>query len=227
MSRERAEDALETSWTANAAAWTAVVREDRIASRVAGTNAAIVSAITARAPRRLLDVGCGEGWLVRACTAAGAAAVGIDISAPLIDAATAAGGGHFVVMRYDELASRRAELGDPFDLIVCNFAVLGESLVPMLRALREVATDDGALLIQTVHPWVARGDAPYADGWRTETFAGFGNAFPASMPWFYRTLGRWIADVRTGGWQLEAVDEPLHPETGAPLSLLLVATPMR
>jgi hypothetical protein len=46
--------------------------------------------------------------------------------------------------------------------------------VPLLAAARARLARGGALVIQTVHPWTARGDAPYADGWRTETFAGFG-----------------------------------------------------
>ncbi|MCU0633285.1 MAG: class I SAM-dependent methyltransferase [Gemmatimonadaceae bacterium] len=216
---------LEASWTDNAAAWTTVVRDDRIPSRAAGTNAAVVAAVRALAPRRLLDVGCGEGWLVRAVAADGIDAVGIDISPPLIAAAQAAGGGRFLVMRYDELHARADELGGRFDLVVCNFALLGESLVPMLAALRAATTATGTLLIQTVHPWMARGDAPYADGWRTETFAGFGDTFATSMPWYYRTLGTWIGELRASGWTLATLTEPLHPESGLPLSLLLTAHP--
>ena len=54
---------LAASWERNAANWTRVVREGLIPSRRAGTDAAILDAIAERAPRRLLDIGCGEGWL--------------------------------------------------------------------------------------------------------------------------------------------------------------------
>jgi SAM-dependent methyltransferase len=219
------EQELESSWTDNAAAWTTVVRGDRIPSRAAGTNAAIVDAIRDVEPRRLLDVGCGEGWLARAVAGDDIEVVGIDISAPLIDAANAAGGGRFLVVPYDQLASRRAELGGDFDTMVCNFALLGASLVSMLGALRTIATPDATLLIQTVHPWTARGEEPYADGWRTETFAGFGDTFAKSMPWYYRTMGTWCTELRASGWAIEGISEPLHPETLLPLSLLLAARP--
>jgi SAM-dependent methyltransferase len=224
MNSER-EQQLEESWTDNAAAWTTVVRDGRIPSRAAGTNAAIVEAIRDVEPQRLLDVGCGEGWLARAVAGEGIDVVGIDISPPLIDSANALGGGRFLVLSYDQLASRRDELGGDFDTIVCNFALLGASLVSMLSALRSVATTDATLLIQTVHPWTARGEEPYADGWRTETFAGFGDTFAKPMPWFYRTLGTWCTELRASGWTIEGITEPLHPETLLPLSLLIAARP--
>ncbi len=43
------------------------------------------------------------------------------------------------------------------------------------------------------------------------------------MPWYFRTLGSWLACLRAAGFELWALDEPLHPETRAPLSLLLDA----
>ncbi|RFQ41343.1 class I SAM-dependent methyltransferase, partial [Pseudomonas sp. ATCC 13867] len=50
------------SWQANADAWTRAVREQRIESRRLVTDAAILSAVAAGPARRLLDIGCGEGW---------------------------------------------------------------------------------------------------------------------------------------------------------------------
>ena len=82
---------LADSWDYNAGNWTRVVRDGLIPSRQAGTDAAILDAIVARAPVRLLDVGCGEGWLIRAASERiGCAGVGIDGSARLIEAARAA-----------------------------------------------------------------------------------------------------------------------------------------
>lgn len=214
---------LTDSWTTNAAAWTRAVREGQIPSRRLATDAAVVEAVMARAPRRVLDVGCGEGWLARALAAHGVAVTGIDVSPPLVESARALGGGTFAVVDYGDAARDPALLGGPYDLAACNFALLAEDVVPLLAALRARLAPGGALVIQTVHPWTARGDAPYADGWRTETFAGFGDGFGAPMPWFYRTLASWVRSLGEAGFRVAEVREPIHPETAAPASLLLVA----
>ncbi|HYE59259.1 MAG TPA: class I SAM-dependent methyltransferase [Rhodothermales bacterium] len=217
---------LSRSWEVNAEAWTRVVRDGRIESRRLGTDAAILEAILARMPRRVLDVGCGEGWLCRALAVHGIETVGVDGSAPLIEAARQAGGGPYHVLDYTSLIADPAALvRRRFDVAVFNFALLDEDPSSLLRAVASRLRLNGALLIQTVHPWTARGDAPYADGWREERFASFGDTFAASTPWYYRTLGSWLRVLGQAGLTLEVVREPLHPETGIPLSLLLEATP--
>ncbi len=196
------------------------MREGRIPSRRAGTDAAILSAISREAPAALLDVGCGEGWLARALADAGCRVTGIDASPELIAAARALGGGTFETLSYDALAASAARLGAPFDVAVCNFSLLGEDLAAVLRQIRVLLRRDGVLLIQTVHPRIACGDGPYEDGWRLETFAAFGGAFPAAMPWYFRTLASWDAAVAAGGFTIAERAEPEDAE-GRTLSLLL------
>jgi 2-polyprenyl-3-methyl-5-hydroxy-6-metoxy-1,4-benzoquinol methylase len=212
---------IERSWTANADAWTTVVRDGLIPSRKAGTDAAIVAAVSALRTGPILDVGCGEGWLVRALAAEGIAGTGIDISAPLIASARALGGGTFDVVTYAQLEQDMSVVAGPWHGIVCNFALLAEPVHPLLAALRARLAAGGRLMIQTVHPWSARGDRPYQSEWRTETFDAFGTAFPSPMPWYYRTLADWQRELTTAGLRVLEMHEPLHPETGAPLSLLL------
>jgi 2-polyprenyl-3-methyl-5-hydroxy-6-metoxy-1,4-benzoquinol methylase len=217
--------ALAESWAANAGAWTDAVREGRIESRRLVTDAAILDALLERRPGRVLDVGCGEGWLARALAERGIAVVGIDASPALVQAARAAGGGEFHVRAYAELAADPSLAGGPYDAVACNFALLDENVLPLLAALRESLAPRGALVIQTVHPWTAAGEGAYADGWRTETFDAFGGAFERPMPWYFRTLGSWVALLRDAGLQIITLREPLHPRTGRPASLLMVAEP--
>lgn len=216
-------DRLIRSWTGNAAAWTAAVRDGRIESRRLATDAAILDALRALRPARVLDVGCGEGWLCRALAAHGIEAVGIDVSAPLVDAARAAGSGRFEVLPYAGLAGAAPQLGR-FDALACNFALLEQDIVPMLRDLHGLLAPGGHLVIQTVHPWTACGDEPYRDGWRLEDFAAFGDeAFPEPMPWYFRTLATWLANLDEAGYRVDRLREPAHPATARPLSLLLEA----
>ena len=211
---------IANSWTDNAAAWTQVVRDGLIPSRQAGTDAAILSACVALARGPVLDVGCGEGWLVRELAARGVAATGVDVSAPLIERARELGGGTFVVATYHALESDPTLATGPWCGIVCNFSLLGDPLHPVLSTLRHRLAPGGRLLVQTVHPWTARGDGPYRSEWRTESFDRFVVSFPASMPWYYRTLASWLGQFALAGLQVVELDEPVHPESGAPLSLL-------
>lgn len=217
------EETIRRSWEANAEAWTRAVRGEAIESRRLGTEAAVVEALRALAPATLLDVGCGEGWLCRALAADGVACTGTDASAPLLEAARAAGGGRFEQVDYAALAEGDA-LPGPFDAIACNFALLGEDIVPLLRGLRRRLAPGGRLVIQTVHPFSACGDAPYRDGWRSEDFAAFDDAgFAMAMPWYFRTLARWASDLDAAGLCIESLREPGAPGGERPLSLLLVA----
>lgn len=227
MQRDHREQ-LSLSWQANADAWAAAVREQRIESRRLVTDAAIVQAVLALAPARVLDLGCGEGWLCRGLAEHGIAAVGVDASAPLIAAARQAGSqrGQYRVCGYAELQEQAAQLGR-FDVLVCNFALFEECLRETLTVLHELLATDGRLLIQTLHPWRACHDASYRDGWRVETFAGFGEGFAEPMPWFFRTLESWLGLFNETGWRLQWLQEPLHPESEQPVSLLLLLSSTR
>src|SRR5688500_16607039 len=128
-------DQLRRSWIANAPAWCDAVRQGRIESRRVATDAAIVDAVLDAKPRRVLDVGCGEGWLARALASHGIAVTGVDFSAPLIDAAKALGGGEFLALSYETLVADPARAGADFDAIVANFSLLDDRAEDLLRAL--------------------------------------------------------------------------------------------
>lgn len=222
MSSSEKELELQRSWVTNAEAWTDVVREQGIASRKAGTDEAILQAVSERVKGRILDVGCGEGWLARALAERGFEVVGIDGSAALIARAQEAGGATFRTLSYEEISANPASLEGPYTAAVCNFSLLGENLIPLLTTLKAALSENGLLFIQTVHPFNKGQDEPYREGWRTETFSGFGDSFKEAMPWYYRTIGSWVRLLTLAGFTLVDCVEPVHPVTAQPLSLLLV-----
>lgn len=219
-------DQLARSWQANADSWTRAVRSDAIASRRLATNEAVLQAVRSRNPVRMLDVGCGEGWLVRVLAAEGVSAMGVDGTATLIDHARAEGGGRFEVCSYADLIVEPERVGSNYDVIVLNFALFEENITPLMAALRTRLSPSGVVIIQTVHPWSDNGRGRYRDGWRTETFDGF-EGFSEPMPWYFRTVSSWVDSLKASGYRLERLSEPAHPESHEPLSLLLVASPER
>ena len=212
------------SWDRNAAAWVYAVQGDKIASRAAGTNDAILQTVRAQSPRRILDVGCGEGWLTRALTRLGYEAVGIDGSRELITTAKTFAEGTFYHATFRDLEAGYLPPGSPFDMAVCNFSLFEEDLHPLLRALGDAVRPGGHLVIQTLHPaGLLNAAEGYRSCWMREAFASLGAEFTASMPYFHRTFAGWVGLLRRSGWHISACEEPVHPESGAPLSLVLAA----
>ena len=73
------------SWEKNATQWTSAVRGGRIESRKLITDKAIVEAVLSHSPASVLDIGCGEGWLIRELSPQVSHLVGVDAaSKPLV-----------------------------------------------------------------------------------------------------------------------------------------------
>jgi 2-polyprenyl-3-methyl-5-hydroxy-6-metoxy-1,4-benzoquinol methylase len=211
------------SWQRNAAPWTDAVRERQIESRALVTDAAILDAVLSRAPKTVLDIGCGEGWLARALAQHGIRVTGVDVVPALIDAASRAGGGDFRVASYEMIAAGRLDLA-PVDTVVANFSLIGqESVEELIAAVPAMLAANGALVIQTLHPLVATGDLPYIDGWRAGSWAGFSDDFSDPAPWFFRTLETWVKLLRDSGFRLVELREPLHPTLKKPASVIFIA----
>ena len=212
------------SWHTNATPWTSAVREQRIESRRLVTDRAIVDAVMSRSPASVLDVGCGEGWLVRALHARGVPrAIGVDVVPALVEEARSAGGGEFHVASYEAIA--RGELPLTVDVVVANFALIGkDSVDALIRSAPNLLRSGGALIVQTLHPVVACGDLPYKDGWRAGSWAGFSADFTDPAPWYFRTLETWVGLIASRGLMLVEMREPIHPGTNKPASVLFIAS---
>jgi SAM-dependent methyltransferase len=208
------------SWSTNADPWVTAVRSGEIATRVLVTNEAIIEAVRSLSPRTGVDLCCGEGWLIRALPEI--SMVGVDAIPALIDAARAAGGGDFRLMSYEQIADGLLDLA--VDAAVCNFSLIGnESVDGLFRAAPSFLRKGGTLIVQTVHPVSACGEAPYVDGWRTGSWAGLGSGFTDPPPWYFRTVPGWVALFEEHGLRLLEMREPAHPHTGEPVSLILMA----
>ena len=211
------------SWHKNATPWTSAIREQRIESRKLVTNQAAIDAIMSQRPSSVLDIGCGEGWLVRAVAERGVTrAIGVNVVPGLIDHARSAGGGEFQVASYEQIADGALDL--TVDVAIANFALIGKDAVDaLIKTSPRLLNASGALIIQTLHPVVAVGDQPYEDGWRTGSWAGFSDDFTDPAPWYFRTLESWVRLIAESGLTLVRMREPIHPATRKPASVIFIA----
>ena len=208
-------------WHQNAAPWVDAIRDDEITSRVLATNLAIERAILGTRPASVIDVGCGEGWLVRRLLEHGIAARGLDVVPALITSATLQGG-EFAVASYDDIA--RGAIAWRADTVSCNFALIGKaSTEQLLRGVASLLHPGGQFIVQTLHPVEACGTLPYEDGWREGSWDGFNARFVNAAPWYFRTLESWRGMFAACGLRLVSEHWPIHPRTGRPASVLFCA----
>jgi 2-polyprenyl-3-methyl-5-hydroxy-6-metoxy-1,4-benzoquinol methylase len=214
--------AIVESWLKNVDPWTAAVRDGQIASRKQVTDQAIIDAILSLSPTSVLDIGCGEGWLVRELCARKIAAIGVDAVPAFIDVARLEGSGEFYAISYEDIAAGNLDIS--VHVAACNFSLLGrESVEALLRAIPSLLEPHGVLIIQTLHPVIACGDLPYQDGWRAGTWAGFSADFADPAPWYFRTMESWNNLFAECGFRLSEVREPVNPQTRKPASVIFIA----
>lgn len=219
------EQSILDSWHVNAAPWSKAIADKAIESRQLVTNAAILQAITSLQPASVLDLGCGEGWLSRALKAQlpHANIKGVDAIPALIDAAKGlATDIDYAVASYQDIIAGALQ-EEQFDVVAINFALFGDALVrDLVQTLHKHMHTGGHLVIQTLHPVVACGDLPYQSGWREGSWAGFSSDFKDAHPWYFRTLEDWLALFTDCGYTIQSMQEPLHPKTGKPASVIFM-----
>lgn len=221
MDHNDPESRILASWQINAAPWARAIRNREITSRETVTHQAIVDAVVDQTPATALDAGCGEGWLVRALQSRGITTIGTDATPALIDQARRLDTARYEVMDYDQLARTP---GFNVDLVVCNFALIGEqSTHALFRAARQHLAANGKLVIQTLHPLAGLANGDYVSGWREGSWDGFSADFTDPAPWYFRTLGDWIALFGEYGLTLTECREPAAHPGSHPLSILFVA----
>lgn len=214
------ENEIIESWKLNVAPWIKAIEEKEITSRVEITNKAILDTLLSLTPKRVIDVGCGEGWLVRELVNNGIDATGIDIVPEFIEYAVNKGKGTFKVVAQEDISEMH--FSEKFDTIVCNFSLLGDKAVEnVFDKASSILTPGGHLVIQTLHPINCKDDEHYADGWQEGSWSGFNDAFSKPAPWYFRTLHTWKKMFCERGFSLITY-EPINPITQRAESIIFI-----
>jgi 2-polyprenyl-3-methyl-5-hydroxy-6-metoxy-1,4-benzoquinol methylase len=209
------------SWYKNATPWVTAIQEHQIESRRLVTDRAIVDAVVSRGRKKILDLGCGEGWLTRELATRGMEVLGTDIVPELIEQARTIGNQRFKLASYQEIAT--GKLAEKFDVVVANFSLLGNNSVKdLFQSMPSLLAPHGIFVIQTLHPMIACGDLPYIDGWRQSSWAGFSDNFIDPAPWYFRTLKTWIELYISNGLAIVEIREPINPLTNKPAAAIFI-----
>jgi 2-polyprenyl-3-methyl-5-hydroxy-6-metoxy-1,4-benzoquinol methylase len=179
--------------------------------------------------RRVLDAGCGTGYLSRLLAAQGATVVGIDLSSRLLAEARAQEANEPLGVDYYEgnLADLSRFPEGTFDMIVSN-VVMGD-VVQFRQAFREfhrVLQPSGRLLFSVTHPcferpvpgsWVREPpDSERVEEWRgllvdryyDRVAVWWGPARQESAVGFHRTLEDYVSAVHEAGFWIARMEEP-------------------
>lgn len=221
------EEHILQSWARNADNWIDVISREKIESRKLVTNRAIVETILKYHPLKVLDLGCGEGWLARSLNQQGIETIGVDGTEGLILSARVQGGGQYEVLSYEDIIAGSPLPGAPFEGIAINFSLFTEdSTGTLLQALKRSLSPGGMIFIQTLHPYfqIDKGQA-YRSQWYDNSWDGLEGGFTEPHHWFCRTMGDWLNLFVAQGFQLVELQEPLNPKTQKPASALFVVLP--
>ncbi len=218
------EESIIKSYDLNASEWSHLIRNELSESRKI-TNPAILAVVSSLKPTKVLDIGAGEGWLVRELCGKGMDAYGVEGSAPLVDKSRSKHEAkRYICATYESLSEKELVHGGSFDLAVANFSLIGEeSSEKAIDACSNVILSKaGYLVVQTLHPCFYSQNDLYKSGWRDGTWAGLPGDFTDPAPWYYRTLTDWMAMFSKHDFLLESVLEPAVENGATPVSIILI-----
>ncbi|GAA2069976.1 class I SAM-dependent methyltransferase [Actinomadura alba] len=211
-------------WEANAEYWVKIIREGRDRYRTELTDRAVLDAIGPCEGLRILDAGCGEGYLARRLASLGADVVGIDASEGLIDAAQSVPAGHSGSVSFTCASVEAMPAADEvFDLVVCNHLL--SHLQDPAHAIHEfgrVLRPGGRLVMLTLHPCFytensehgAMTSVPaskyFAARGIDQHFLVDGLESPSMITSWLRPLEYYSATLRDAGFVITDLREP-HP----------------
>lgn len=210
------------SWNKNAKEWIKVIDNKEIQSRVF-TNKAVEYELDKIIGNRILDIGCGEGWLTRSITAMGKEAVGIDVIEALLVNAKSKGPEPFYQMGYNNLIAGEQLPEALFDAAVYNFSLYQkENVDRLLESTKKYLIEDGKILIQTLHPsFLLNNGLDYRSQLISNSWKGLPGNFIDGHEWYARTFEDWVNVISKSGMRVNYLKEIVNFEK-KPISLILV-----
>ncbi|RDE10877.1 MAG: hypothetical protein C4K48_12790 [Candidatus Thorarchaeota archaeon] len=230
------DDRFRQQWEANAEAFADLIAESGTPHHRHILNPCVEQLLGDVKGKKLLDAGCGEGYLSRYYAGKGASVTAVDLSERLIETSRSLAKREGIIVEYraTDICHLDSIPDHEFDIVLANLVLLN---VPCLReALREfyrVLREGGHLVFSIVHPafnlygpgsWEMGEKDPktgrregvyfkvdkYFDEREYERYwtTRTGERFPAAISFFHRTLGTYLNALIASGFNLVAFREP-------------------
>jgi SAM-dependent methyltransferase len=178
----------------------------------------LIDVLEPESGRTYLDIGCGEGRIMRALADHGSRAIGVELNLGLAD--RAAETGSVVNGLLPNLGFLR---DDAVDGVVCVLVVEHiEDHRYLLTELARVVAPGGVFALVMNHPfWTAPGSTPITDAdfevlWRPGSYFEPGSSLERAgeqqIVFHHRSTGDLLEAAASAGWSLERLVEAPHHE---------------
>ncbi|MBC8478294.1 MAG: methyltransferase domain-containing protein [Candidatus Delongbacteria bacterium] len=175
---------------------------------------------------KVLDAGCGTGYLARQLHQKGATVTGVDLSERMI--AIARSKSNTIDYQVDSCTRLQGLADSSFDLLIANYVLMDvPDLEGTISAFHRVLKPGGAAVLVFSHPCFSQGDAEVKPGnsggvsyhWDFNYFETCRRVdppwghFKSDFIWFHRPLSYYWKVFRETGFEVTDFDEPhISPE---------------
>jgi SAM-dependent methyltransferase len=230
-----AEREVAQDWDAKATDWDAQVGEDGDANRQQNSDPVLWRMLGPVRGRRVLDAGCGTGYLSRRLAREGASVTGVDLSAAMV--ALAERKAHERNLSIDHRVASTSSLHGledaSFDAVVSNYVLMDAPDLPgAAQAIARVLKPGGVAVSIFSHPCFPQAHFSRSSNerfnrydWPFDYFEPQRRVDPAwrhfsgSFTWFHRPLSHYTRVFRAAGLLIDEIDEPSGDGQQRPYSI--------
>ena len=216
----RDEDEIRAFWNRIADDWNIQVGLEGDSNRLLNSDPMLWAFAGDVSGRKVLDVGCGTGYLSKQASNRGALVTGVDLSERMIEIARA---NHpSIDFRVDSCTELRTVADAQFDIVIANYVLMDTpELDETMHTFRRVLRSEGLAVLVFSHPCFPQGRAQVATGkegvsytWRFSYFERqrcvdppWGH-FTSDFIWFHRPLSDYWKAFRSEGFLVLEFEEP-------------------
>ena len=235
-------DRIAEQWDDNAQAFADLVAGEGTPHHKMILNPCVEDLVGDVKGKRILDAGCGEGYLTRYYARKGADVTGVDISKNLVEIARDKSPEDLLLdYKVEDICHMDSIVDDFFDIVLCNLVILN---VPCFKKafseFNRILATGGVLVLSIVHPafnfygpgsWEMGEKNPetkrreglffkvdqYLEEKVNERYWRTidGEKFPQPITFYHRTISTYTRALTDAGFRIGDIEEPI-PKTEDP-----------